>query len=148
MGKTTNILLYWERTHFERCYQYIHIIHIKHIVHTKHKELRWAVKDTVPFLRFICDRNFGTMWGSLLLMRLYNNRENLHVDGWSVNWWHFSFDIFVQTWPDGKCSHTVQLELTLQSLSPVVALYDPFGVDVPLNCDIIIITTPFWARNG
>ncbi len=23
----------------------------------------------------------------------------------------------------------------LQSLSPVLALYDPFGVDVPLNCD-------------
>ncbi len=28
------------------------------------------------------------------------------------------------------------LELTLQSLSPVLALYDPFGVDVPLNLDI------------
>ncbi len=23
----------------------------------------------------------------------------------------------------------------IQSLSPVLALYDPFGVDVPLNCD-------------
>ncbi len=49
---------------------------------------------------------------------------------------------FVQTWPDSKCSHTVQfldcvqrLELTLQSLSPVLARYDPFGVDVPLNFD-------------
>ncbi len=45
---------------------------------------------------------------------------------------------FVQTWPDSECSHTVQcldcrLELTLQSLSPVLARYDPFGVDVPLN---------------
>ncbi len=29
------------------------------------------------------------------------------------------------------------MELTLQSLSPAVALYDPLGVDVPLNCDII-----------
>ncbi len=34
-----------------------------------------------------------------------------------------------------------QLELMLQSLSPVLALYDPFGVDVPLNCDNIIINT-------
>ncbi len=49
---------------------------------------------------------------------------------------------FVQTWPDSECSHTVQcldcsdlLELTLQSLSPVLAWYDPFGVDVPLNFD-------------
>ncbi len=30
-----------------------------------------------------------------------------------------------------NCSHTVQL--TLQALSPALALYDPFGVDVPLN---------------
>ncbi len=29
-----------------------------------------------------------------------------------------------------------RIELTLQSLSPVLARYDP-GVDVPLNCDII-----------
>ncbi len=49
---------------------------------------------------------------------------------------------FVQTWADSECSHTVQfldgsdLELTLQSLSPVSAWYDPFGVDVPLNFDI------------
>ncbi len=27
------------------------------------------------------------------------------------------------------------LELTLQSLSPVLARYDPFGVNVPLNFD-------------
>ncbi len=48
---------------------------------------------------------------------------------------------FVQTWPDSELlSHSAvlrlsRLELTLQSLSPVLALYDPFGVDVPLNCD-------------
>ena len=47
---------------------------------------------------------------------------------------------FVQTWPDSKLlSHSAvlrlwRLELTLQSLSPVLALYDPFGVYVPLNC--------------
>ncbi len=47
-----------------------------------------------------------------------------------------------------NCSHTVQyldcqqrLELTLQSLSPVLALYDPFGVDVPLNWDTTTTTT-------
>ena len=46
---------------------------------------------------------------------------------------------FVQTWPDSELlSHSAvlrlsRLELTLQSLSPVLALYDPFGVDVPLN---------------
>ncbi len=28
-----------------------------------------------------------------------------------------------------------RLELTLQSLSPVLARYDPFDVDVPLNFD-------------
>ncbi len=28
-----------------------------------------------------------------------------------------------------------RLELTLQSLSPVLARYDPVGVDVPLNFD-------------
>ncbi len=47
-----------------------------------------------------------------------------------------------------NCSHKVQyldcenkrLELTLQSLSPVLALYDPFGVDVPLNCDTTTTT--------
>ncbi len=50
---------------------------------------------------------------------------------------------FVQTWPDSECSHTVQflgcseLNWRLQSLSPILALYDPFGVDVPLNCDTI-----------
>ncbi len=32
-------------------------------------------------------------------------------------------------------------ELMLQSLSPVLVLYDPFGVDVPLNCDTTTITT-------
>ncbi len=48
---------------------------------------------------------------------------------------------FVQTWPDSELlSHSAvlglwRLELTLQSLSPVLALYDPFGVDVLLNCD-------------
>ncbi len=52
---------------------------------------------------------------------------------------------FVQTWPDSECSRTVQcsdcsdlnwrLELTLQSLPPLLARYDPFGVDVPLNFD-------------
>ncbi len=44
--------------------------------------------------------------------------------------------------PDSECSHTVQFldcsDLTLQSLSPGLALYDPFGVDVPLNCDTTI----------
>ncbi len=48
-------------------------------------------------------------------------------------------EYFVQTWPDSECSQTVQCldcsELTLQSLSPVLARYDPFGVDVPLNFD-------------
>ncbi len=43
-----------------------------------------------------------------------------------------------------NCSHTVQYldcsDLTLQSLSPVLALYDPFGVDVPLNCDTTTTT--------
>ncbi len=34
-----------------------------------------------------------------------------------------------------------RLELTLQSLSPVLVLYDPFGVDVPLNCDTTTTTT-------
>ncbi len=28
----------------------------------------------------------------------------------------------------------------LQSLSPVLALYDPFGVDVPFNCDTTTAT--------
>ncbi len=28
----------------------------------------------------------------------------------------------------------------LQSVSPVLALYDPFGVDVPLNCDTTTTT--------
>ncbi len=32
----------------------------------------------------------------------------------------------------------------LQTLSPVLALYDPFGVDVPLNCDTIIIITTYY----
>ncbi len=36
-----------------------------------------------------------------------------------------------------QCSS--QTVATLQSLSPVLARYDPFGVDVPLKCDIIII---------
>ncbi len=53
---------------------------------------------------------------------------------------------FVQTWPDSELlSHSAvlrlkRLELTLQSLSPVLALYDPIGVDVPLNCDTTTIT--------
>ncbi len=53
---------------------------------------------------------------------------------------------FVQTWPDSELlSHSAvvrlyRLELTLQSLSPVLALYDPFGVDVPLNCDTTTTT--------
>ena len=34
--------------------------------------------------------------------------------------------------------------MTLQSLSPVLALYGPFGVDVPLNCDT---TTTLPGRN-
>ncbi len=47
---------------------------------------------------------------------------------------------FVRTGPDSECSHSavfrmLRLELTLQSLSPVLARYDPFGVDVPLNFD-------------
>ncbi len=48
---------------------------------------------------------------------------------------------FVQIWPDSELlSHSAVLrlkllELTLQSLSPVLALYDPFRVDVPLNSD-------------
>ncbi len=50
-----------------------------------------------------------------------------------------------------NCSHTVQyldceykqLEVTLQSLSPVLALYDPFGVDVLLNCDTTTTIPPF-----
>ncbi len=33
-----------------------------------------------------------------------------------------------------------RLELTLQALSPVLARYDPFGVDVPLNCDTTTTT--------
>ncbi len=54
---------------------------------------------------------------------------------------------FVQTWPDSELlSHRAvlrlyRLELTLQSLSPVLALYDPFGVDVPLNCDSTTTST-------
>ncbi len=32
----------------------------------------------------------------------------------------------------------------LQSLSPVLARYDPFGVDVPLNCD----TTTTYKAGG
>ncbi len=32
-------------------------------------------------------------------------------------------------------SAVLRLELTFQSLSPVLARYDPFGVDVPLNFD-------------
>ncbi len=46
---------------------------------------------------------------------------------------------FVQTWPGSERSHTVQCldcsDLRLKSLSPVLARYDPFGVDVPLNFD-------------
>ncbi len=52
--------------------------------------------------------------------------------------------LFRLQWPDSELlSHSAvlrlwRLELTLQSLSPVLTLYDPFGVDVPLNCDITI----------
>ncbi len=51
------------------------------------------------------------------------------------------FDFRHQTWPDSECSHTVQcldcsdLNWRWQSLSPVLAWYDPFGVDVPSNFD-------------
>ncbi len=53
-----------------------------------------------------------------------------------------------------NCFHTVQyfdceykpLELTLQSLSPVLALYDPFGVDVPLNCDTTTTINPVMEQ--
>ncbi len=53
---------------------------------------------------------------------------------------------FVQTLPNSDLlSHSAvlrlqRLELTLQSLSPVLALYDPFGVDVLLNCDTTTTT--------
>ncbi len=60
---------------------------------------------------------------------------------------------FVQIWPDSECSHTVQfldcrttaffssgLCFDLQcSLHLFLALYDPFGVDVPLNIDILLL---------
>ncbi len=59
---------------------------------------------------------------------------------------------FIQTWPDSELlSHSavlrlLLLELMLQSLSPVLALYDPFGVDVLLNCDTTWSTfhSPVW----
>ncbi len=56
------------------------------------------------------------------------------------------------TWPDSELlSHSAvirlwRLELTLQSLSPVLALYDPFGVDVPLNRDTTTTTTEIIAN--
>ena len=41
-----------------------------------------------------------------------------------------------------RFDHNILFQWTLFRLigqfSPVLALYDPFGVDVPLNCDIII----------
>ncbi len=39
-----------------------------------------------------------------------------------------------------KTSNTVTSITDL--FTPVLARYDPFGVDVPLNCDIIIIHSP------
>ncbi len=60
--------------------------------------------------------------------------------------WVSGLGHFVQTWPDSECSHTVQgldcSDLTLKSLSPVLARYDPFGVDVPLNFDNTHSLTP------
>ncbi len=47
----------------------------------------------------------------------------------------------ILTWPDSECSHTVQFRLfrliEKAQFTPVLALYDPFGIDVPLNFDII-----------
>ncbi len=50
---------------------------------------------------------------------------------------------FVQTWPDSECSHTVQFldysdsNWRCNHYHLFWHGYNPFGVDVPLNCDII-----------
>ena len=60
----------------------------------------------------------------------------------------YSFSSYNPVWPssrpDSKCPYTVQfLDCSnvrlLGQFTPVLALYDPFDVDVPLNFDIIII---------
>ncbi len=49
-------------------------------------------------------------------------------------------------WVSGLIGHFVQtwLDSELLSHSAVLALYDPFGVDVPLNCDTTTTINVLW----
>ncbi len=96
---------------------------------------------SIPHAIAILYINWVVDWRNLSCLRPISSLWNQTTTTSTINTTYTSYQLMVALCSLGRWLTKFVLELTLQSLSPVLALYDPFGVDVPLNCDTTTTTT-------